>query len=63
MSNIHNQEQLENIHHQLLEQDRKGLIDDEIHTIAKNYGFHQDVDCDEIINFLAEFISYDINTA
>ena len=46
MSNIYNQEQLENIHHQLLEQDRKGLIDDEIHTIARNYGLHEDDDRD-----------------
>ena len=67
MSNIHNQEQLENqfetILDQLLNQDRKGLIDDEIHTVAKNYGLHEDDDRDEIINFLAEFIFYDINTA
>ena len=63
MSNIYNQEQLENIHHQLLEQDRKGLIDDEINTVARNYGLDEDDDRDEIINFLAEFIFHDINTA
>ena len=61
MSNLHNQEQLENIHHQLLEQDRKGLIDDEINAVARNYGLNEDDDRDEIINFLAEFIFYDIN--
>lgn len=63
MSNLHNQKQLENIHHRLLEQDRKGLIDDEINTVARNYGLNEDDDRDEIINFLAEFIFYDINTA
>ena len=63
MSNLHNEQQLENIHHQLLEQDRKGLIDDEINIIARNYGLHADDDRDEIINFLAEFILHDINTA
>jgi len=63
MSNIHNQEQLENIHHQLLEQDRKGLIDDEINTVANNYDLDQDDDRDAIIFFLAEFIFYDMNTA
>ena len=67
MSNLHNQEQLENqfetILDQLLNQDRKGLIDDEIHTVAKNYGLNEDDDRDEIINFLAEFILYDMNTA
>ena len=63
MSNIYNQEQLENIHHQLLEQDRKGLIDDEINTVARTYGLDEDDDRDEIINFLAEFIFHDINTA
>lgn len=62
MSNIYNQEQLENIHHQLLEQDRKGLIDDEINTVARNYGLHEDDDRDEIINFLAEFIFFQTNT-
>ena len=62
MSNLHNQEQLENIHHQLLEQDRKGLIDDEINIIARNYGLHEDDDRDEIINFLAEFIFFQTNT-
>ena len=67
MSNLHNQEQLENqfetILDQLLDQDRKGLIDDEINTVARNYGLDEDDDRDEIINFLAEFIFYDINTA
>jgi len=62
MSNLHNQEQLENIHHQLLDQDRKGLIDDEIKTVANNYDLDQDDDRDAIIFFLAEFIFYDINT-
>lgn len=63
MSNLHNQEQLENIHHQLIEQDRKGLIDDEIKTVANNYDLDQDDDRDAIIFFLAEFIFYDMNTA
>jgi hypothetical protein len=66
MSNLHNQEQLENqfetIIDQLLNQDRKGLIDDEINTVARNYGLDEDDDRDEIINFLAEFILYDMNT-
>ena len=62
MSNLHNEQQLENIHHQLLEQDRKGLIDDEINTVARNYGLSEDDDRDEIINFLAEFILHDMNT-
>ena len=66
MSNLHNQEQLQNqfetILDQLLDQDRKGLIDDEINTVARNYGLDEDDDRDEIINFLAEFILYDMNT-
>lgn len=66
MSNLHNQEQLENqfetILDRLLDQDRKGLIDDEINTVARNYGLNEDDDRDEIINFLAEFILYDMNT-
>jgi beta-xylosidase len=67
MSNLHNQEQLENqfetILDRLLDQDRKGLIDDEINTVARNYGLNEDDDRDEIINFLAEFILHDMNTA
>jgi len=67
MSNLHNQAQLENqfetILDRLLDQDRKGLIDDEINTVARNYGLDEDDDRDEIINFLAEFILYDMNTA
>lgn len=66
MSNLHNQEQLENqfetILDRLLDQDRKGLIDDEINTVARNYDLDEDDDRDEIINFLAEFILYDMNT-
>jgi hypothetical protein len=67
MSNLHNQEQLQNqfetILDRLLDQDRKGLIDDEINTVARNYDLDEDDDRDEIINFLAEFILYDMNTA
>ena len=67
MSNLHNEEQLQNqfetILDQLLDQDRKGLIDDEINTVARNYDLDEDDDRDEIINFLAEFILYDMNTA
>ena len=66
MSNLHNEQELENqfetIIDQLLNQDRKGLIDDEINTVARNYGLDEDDDRDEIINFLAEFILYDMNT-
>jgi len=62
MSNLHNQEQLENIHHQLLNQDRKGLIDDEIHTVARNYGLDEDDDRDEILEFIAESIFYNYIT-
>ena len=66
MSNLHNQEQLQNqfetILDKLLDQDRKGLIDDEINIVARNYDLDEDDDRDEIINFLAEFILYDMNT-
>jgi beta-xylosidase len=66
MSNLHNEKQLQNqfetILDQLLDQDRKGLIDDEINTVARNYDLDEDDDRDEIINFLAEFILHDMNT-
>ena len=66
MSNLHNEEQLQNqfetILDQLLDQDRKGLIDDEINIVARNYDLDEDDDRDEIINFLAECILHDMNT-
>ncbi len=59
MSNLHNQEQLENIHHQVIEWDRKNKLDIEINSVAMAYSLHADDDRDEILQFIAESIFYD----
>jgi hypothetical protein len=59
MSNLHNQEQLENIHNQIIEWDRKNQLDTEINHIAINYSLDADDDRDEILQFIAELIFYD----
>tara|TARA_B100001094_G_scaffold67552_1_gene63728 strand:- start:384 stop:569 length:186 start_codon:yes stop_codon:yes gene_type:complete len=58
MSNQHNEQTLEQIHEQVLEDDIKGLIDDEISNISYLYGLHTDDDRDEILTFIAENIFY-----
>jgi len=58
VSNLHNEQQLENIHHQVIEDDKKGIYDDEIERISYLYGLHQDDDRDEILQFIAETIFY-----
>ena len=59
MSNLHNQEQLENIHHQVIEWDRKNKLDIEINSVAMAYSLNADDDRDEILQFIAESIFYD----
>ena len=58
MSNIHNQKQLENIHHQVIEDSKKGIYDDEIERISYLYGLDQDKDKPEILEFITESIFY-----
>ncbi len=55
----HNEQELENIQSYVLEQDRKGLLDDEINYTAFAYGLHPDDDRDEILQFIAESILND----
>lgn len=62
MSNLHNEQQLENIHHQVIEDDKKGIYDDEIERISYLYGLHQDDNRDEILQFIAENIFYNYMT-
>ena len=59
MSNQHNEQTLENINHYVLEQDRKGLIDNEIDYMAFAHGLHPDYDRDEILEFIAESIFHE----
>jgi len=62
MSNQHNEQTLEQIHEQVLEDDLKGLIDDEISNISYLYGLDADDDRDEILTFIAENIFYNKHT-
>ena len=63
MSNLHNQEQLENQFETILDQvykwDSKGLLETQIRDIVLSYGLHQDDDRDEILQFIAESILND----
>ena len=58
MSNIHDNETLEMIYEDVLADDEKGLLVDEIDEIAYIYNLHPDDDRDEILQFIAESIFY-----
>ena len=58
MSNIHNERTLEQIHEQVLEDDAKLLLTDEIDEICYLYELHADDDREEILGFIAESIYY-----
>ena len=58
MSNIHDNETLEMIYEDVLADDEKGLLVEEIDNIAHLYNLHADDDSDEILQFIAESIFY-----
>jgi len=58
MSNLNEGIILERLSEELIAQDNRGLLDDEVQTIAEFYSLHEDDDRDEIINFIAEGIYY-----
>ena len=58
MSNHTNEQALERLLDEVVEQDSKGLLEEEIFTIADNYGLDEDDDRDEILQFIAERIFY-----
>jgi hypothetical protein len=58
MSNQTNDAVLERILDEVVEQDSKGLLEEEIFTIADNYGLDEDDDRDEILQFIAERMFY-----
>lgn len=51
-------QQLENLHHQVIEDSKKGIYDDEIERIAYFYGLDQDKNKPEILEFITESIFY-----
>ena len=61
MSNHYNEQEMENIQNYVLEQDRKGLLQNEITDISIMYNLHQDDDRDEILEFITESILYEKN--
>lgn len=61
MSNITNEQTLEQIFDEVLEQDSQGLLEDEIEEICYLYDLHADDDRDEILGFIAENIFYNHN--
>jgi hypothetical protein len=60
MSNIYNQEQLENIHDQIIKEDCAGKLDFEVNEISYMYNLHPDDDRDEILQFIAEMRFYNL---
>ena len=58
MSNINDNETLEMIYEDVLADDEKGLLVDEIDNIAYLYKLHADDDREEILEFIAESIFY-----
>jgi len=62
MSNTHNEQTLEQIYEQVLEDDSKLLLTEEIDKICYLYELHADDDRDEILSFIAESIFYNQHT-
>ena len=62
MSNIHNERTLEQIYEQVLEDDAKLLLTEEIDEICYLYELHADDDRETILEFLAESIYYNQHT-
>ena len=58
MSNHTNEQVLERLLDEVVEQDSKGLLEEEIFTISDVYGLHEDDDRDEILQFIAERMFY-----
>ena len=61
MSNLQNEQTLEQIFDEVLEHDSQGLLEDEIDEICYLYDLHADDDRDEILGFIAESIFYNQN--
>ena len=58
MSDTQTEQTLEQIHEQVLEDDAKLLLTEEIDEISYLYNLHADDDRDEILNFISESIFY-----
>ena len=56
MSNTTNTMILENLFDEVLEQDAKGLLENEVNEIARDQGLHVDDDRDEILGIITNRI-------
>jgi hypothetical protein len=54
MSNLQNDQALEQIFEEVLDLDQQGLLEEDIRIICDVYGLHEDDDRDEILGFIAE---------
>ena len=61
MSNQINEQALEKLHEEIIEMDKKGLLEDEIFTISDIYGLDQTTDRGEILQFMAENLFFNGN--
>lgn len=53
-----NEQAFDRILDDVLEQDKEGLLEEDIQIICDVYGLHADDDRDEILGFIAESIFY-----
>ena len=58
MSHEVNEQAYEKVWDEVLELDSKGLLEEEIFTIADNYGLDEDINRQEILEFIAERMFY-----
>jgi len=54
MSNQHNEQTFEKIMQEVEQLDRENMIEDDVQSIARAYGLHEDDDRDEILFHIAE---------
>ena len=54
MSNQHNEQAFEKIMQEVEQLDRENMSEDDVQSIAKAYGLHEDDDRDEILFHIAE---------
>ena len=54
MSNQQNEQAFEKIMQEVEQLDRENMIEDDVQSIAKAYGLHEDDDRDEILFHIAE---------
>ena len=54
MSNQHNEKDIDKVIQEVVGLDEEGHLEEEIQTISKVYGLHEDDDRDEILFFIAE---------